>query len=54
MPILNKIPYLQRLFNNISTGRATSSLMMMVTPRIIIQEEERAIYEGEIAPIPRF
>jgi general secretion pathway protein D len=40
VPILGKIPYLQRLFNNISTARNSQSLMMMVTPRIIIQEEE--------------
>jgi general secretion pathway protein D len=39
-PILDKIPYLNRLFKNVGIGRDTSSLMMMVTPRIIIQEEE--------------
>jgi len=39
-PILNKIPYLQRLFANTSIGRDTQSIMIMVTPRIIIQEEE--------------
>jgi general secretion pathway protein D len=39
-PILNKIPYLNRLFSNVGIGRETQSLMMMVTPRIIIQEEE--------------
>jgi general secretion pathway protein D len=43
VPILNKIPYVNRLFTNIGTGRATNSLMMMVTPRIIIQEEEEAL-----------
>ena len=40
MPILDKIPYINRLFKNTGIGRDTSSLMMMVTPRIIIQEEE--------------
>jgi len=40
VPMLNKIPYLNRLFRNVGIGRETSSLMMMVTPRIIIQEEE--------------
>ncbi len=40
VPILNKIPYLDRLFKNVGVGRETQSLMMMVTPRIIIQEEE--------------
>ncbi len=53
-PILSKIPYINRLFRNIGYGREAQSLMLMVTPRIIIQEEERAIFEGEIAPIPRF
>jgi general secretion pathway protein D len=42
VPMLNKIPYLNRLFNNVAIGKSSSSLMMMVTPRIIIQEEEEA------------
>ena len=40
VPILNKMPYINRLFKNVGIGRETQSLMMMVTPRIIIQEEE--------------
>ncbi len=40
VPMLNKIPYVNRLFRNVGIGRETSSLLMMVTPRIIIQEEE--------------
>ncbi|MGC4002731.1 MAG: general secretion pathway protein GspD [Pirellulales bacterium] len=40
IPILSKIPYINRLFKNVGIGRSTQSLMMMVTPRIIIQEEE--------------
>jgi general secretion pathway protein D len=43
VPILSKIPYLNRLFKNVGIGRETQSLMMMVTPRIIIQEEEEAL-----------
>jgi len=39
-PILAKLPYISRLFKNVGIGRETSSLMLMVTPRIIIQEEE--------------
>jgi general secretion pathway protein D len=39
-PILDQIPYINRLFKNVGIGRETQSLMMMVTPRIIIQEEE--------------
>lgn len=40
VPVMSKIPYINRLFRNIGIGRETQSLMMMVTPRIIIQEEE--------------
>jgi general secretion pathway protein D len=40
VPMLDKIPYLNRLFKNTAIGREAQSLMMMVTPRIIIQEEE--------------
>ena len=43
VPILNKIPYVSRLFKNTAVGRETESLMLMVTPRIIIQEEEEAL-----------
>jgi general secretion pathway protein D len=40
VPLLSKLPYISRLFKNVGIGRETESLMMMVTPRIIIQEEE--------------
>jgi general secretion pathway protein D len=40
VPLLSKVPYVNRLFRNVGIGRDTDSLMMMVTPRIIIQEEE--------------
>ena len=40
IPILSKLPYINRLFKNVGIGRQADSLMMMVTPRIIIQEEE--------------
>ncbi|MGB6043522.1 MAG: hypothetical protein WBF93_10235 [Pirellulales bacterium] len=39
-PFLSKLPYISRLFRNVGIGRETESLMLMVTPRIIIQEEE--------------
>jgi type II secretory pathway component GspD/PulD (secretin) len=39
-PVLSKIPYLNRLFKNVGYGREAESLLMMVTPRIIINEEE--------------
>ncbi len=50
MPVLSKIPYVNRLFKNVGLGRETSSLMMMVTPRIIIQEEEEERLLG--TPVP--
>ena len=40
VPLLDKIPYINRLFENNGIGKETQSLMMMVTPRIIIPEEE--------------
>ena len=40
VPMVSKIPYLNRLFKNVGIGREAQSLMLMVTPRIIIQEEE--------------
>jgi general secretion pathway protein D len=40
VPLLSKVPYVSRLFRNVAIGRNTQSLMMMVTPRITIQEEE--------------
>jgi general secretion pathway protein D len=46
VPMLSKIPYVNRLFRNVGIGRETQSLMMMVTPRIIIQEEEELRQTG--------
>ena len=50
VPLLSKLPYVNRLFENVAIGKSSESLMMMVTPRIIIQsEEEEAI---GISPAP--
>ncbi|TWU34389.1 type II secretion system protein GspD [Novipirellula artificiosorum] len=46
VPFLSKIPYVSRLFRNVATGRDARSLMLMVTPRIIIQEEEEIAQTG--------
>jgi type II secretory pathway component GspD/PulD (secretin) len=53
-PILSKIPYVNRLFKNVGYGRETESLLMMVTPRIIINEEEeqRQVFGTVGAPAP--
>jgi type II secretory pathway component GspD/PulD (secretin) len=48
-PILSKIPYINRLFKNVGYGREAESILMMVTPRIIINEEEEIIQTGVIS-----
>ena len=40
VPFLSNIPYISRLFKNVGIGRDTESLMMMVSPKIVIQQEE--------------
>jgi general secretion pathway protein D len=50
LPILSKLPYINRLFKNVGIGRTTQSLMLMVTPRIIIQEEEEEKLIGTSVP----
>jgi len=45
-PILSKIPYIDRLFKNVGYGKDTSSLLLMVTPRIIINAEEEERQTG--------
>ncbi|TWU67231.1 type II secretion system protein GspD [Crateriforma conspicua] len=46
VPFFSKIPYVSRLFRNVGIGRESSSLMMMVTPRIIIEEEQELMQTG--------
>lgn len=40
IPMLSNVPYLNRLFRNGRVDGTADPLMLMVTPRIIIQEEE--------------
>ncbi len=40
VPVLSKTPLLDRLFRNVGIGRNSQSLMIMVSPHIIILEEE--------------
>ncbi|MBL8888687.1 MAG: hypothetical protein JNL67_01830 [Planctomycetaceae bacterium] len=42
VPFLSNLPFINRLFKNVGIGRDTSSVMLMVTPRVIIKEEEEA------------
>lgn len=48
VPFLSNVPYVNRLFKNVGIGRQTQNLMMMVTPRIIIQEEEENLQVGPL------
>jgi type II secretory pathway component GspD/PulD (secretin) len=51
-PILSKIPYLSRLFRNVGWSRDGSTLIYLVTARVIMIEEEERIFLGELAPVP--
>jgi general secretion pathway protein D len=46
VPLLSKLPYINRLFRNVGIGREATSLMLMVTPRIIIPAEEEEAQTG--------
>jgi type II secretory pathway component GspD/PulD (secretin) len=46
-PVISHIPYLNRLFKNVGVGQETRHVMVMVTPRIIINSEEEARQVGE-------
>ena len=48
VPILGKVPGLNRLFKNTGIGRSVSDLNMTVTPRIIILEEEEERQVGRV------
>jgi type II secretory pathway component GspD/PulD (secretin)/tetratricopeptide (TPR) repeat protein len=53
VPVLAKTPLINRLFRNIGIGRRTDSLMLMVTPKIIIlEEEEDRLGVRTVAPNP--
>jgi type II secretory pathway component GspD/PulD (secretin) len=45
-PVLSKVPYVNCLFKNVGYGRETRNVVVMVTPRIIVQEEEEVRQTG--------
>jgi general secretion pathway protein D len=51
-PILSKIPYLSRLFRNVGWSRDGSTLIYLITARVIMVEEEEQLFLGNIPPIP--
>ena len=50
-PVLSKIPYVSRLFKNVGYGREAQSLLMMITPRIILNREEEFKQTGLISGV---
>lgn len=46
VPLLDKLPYVNRLFKNRGIGREFNTSNMTVIPRIIIQEEEEFLQTG--------
>ncbi len=66
-PVLTKVPYMSRLFKNVGYGRETKTLYVLVTPRVIVNEEPEqrqtactrctvkpcGTEESEAAPAPR-
>src|SRR5262249_29472996 len=51
-PILSKIPYLSRLFRNGGWSRDGSTLIYLVTARVIMVDEEERLFLREVEPIP--
>jgi general secretion pathway protein D len=43
VPILSKVPYVNRFFTNRSTSREETSLLLLLRPEIIIQQENEAM-----------
>jgi Flp pilus assembly secretin CpaC len=54
-PVLSEVPYLGRLFRNVGYARETETLVLLITPRVIIsneEEEQPTAYECIPAPQP--
>jgi type II secretory pathway component GspD/PulD (secretin) len=41
-PVLSKIPYINRCFRNVGYGRESVVMLVLATPRIVVNEEEEA------------
>jgi type II secretory pathway component GspD/PulD (secretin) len=51
-PVLSKIPYISRLFRNVGWSRDGSTLIYLITARVIMVEEEEQLFLGQLPPIP--
>ena len=45
-PVLSRVPYVNRLFKNVGYGRETQMVYVLVTPRIVVPEEEEPRQTG--------
>lgn len=52
-PVLSKIPYVNRLFKNVGYGREAQVMLVLVTARIIVKEEEPSVHWEQLPPKPR-
>jgi general secretion pathway protein D len=52
-PVLSKVPYLNRLFRNVGYGRQAQHLVLLITPRVIINEEEEQLSSSTLSPISK-
>ncbi len=51
--VLSKIPYVNRLVRNVGYSRESRAVFLMVTPRIIVNEEEEQVFFSDLPPMPR-
>jgi hypothetical protein len=49
-PVLGKIPYLGQLFRTMSYGKEREHLLVLVTPRVIVQAEKEEHVPAEVKP----
>jgi general secretion pathway protein D len=51
-PVLSRVPYVSRLFKTVGCGRETQQVYVLVTPRVIVHEEEEKPAEPRTATRP--
>lgn len=51
--VLSKLPYVNRLVRNVGYARETRAVFLLVTPRILVIEEEEQAFPGALPPVPR-
>jgi general secretion pathway protein D len=53
VPILSKIPYVSRLVKTVGYGRETLEMFLLVTPRVIVNEEPEQTFVNTLPALPR-